>query len=362
MPQGGTGPPIPGVDLKPGGRSGLSPDWFAMQNGLPAAPVATSPGNMSSLSASKEGMTATTENRIAAPASSPGPLLESEHFNGKSIDEVLAEPWCRNCNSAVTGTFCSACGQARISERLSFRKLIGEIPGRFLNLERGLLHTAVSLFRRPGAMARDYVYGQRKKYVNPLGYFVFGATLQLISFWFSGPLLRETMARSVDEAIARGAIRPDDLEKLNSVFKPDFVTGITDTYMVAIAQSYTYAALLFFALPFAVFLRLLQGAAGSRYRLAEHMVFSSYVVAQVLIITAFTTPVVFRFGSTAQAASGPLIYLAYAGYAQSGFYPKSLTHISLTLVALLASMVIFFASIIGIFFVSLVVHALQNGR
>ena len=305
-------------------------------------------------------MSDTNGNLNANNGSSGKRRLGGEHCNGELIDQVIADPSCRNCEAEMVGNFCSACGQKKIRERLSIRKLISEIPGRFLNLERGLLHTVVNLFLRPGAMARDFVYGQRTQYVNPLGYFLFGTTLQLISFWFSGPYLRELITKSFNDAIAQGAIQPDALKSMEKYFKPDVATGLTDIYMVAVAQTYTYAAFIFFALPFAIFLRLLHGIAGSKYRLAEHMVFSTYAVAQLLLITAITNQFTIRMGTLAQALAGPLIYIGYTLYAQSGFYPRGLKHLVLTLLSLLGSMLIFFASILGIFIVSLVVFIVLN--
>jgi hypothetical protein len=65
--------------------------------------------------------------------------------------------------------YCPSCGQPR-SDRLTFRALLGTSLGTLVDLDRGWLHTVISLTVRSGQAAREYVDGRRLRYTNPLKY------------------------------------------------------------------------------------------------------------------------------------------------------------------------------------------------
>jgi hypothetical protein len=86
---------------------------------------------------------------------------------------------CTNCGASRAGEFCAGCGQ-RVVDRLTVRGIVQQIAHDVLNLDRGLLFTALELTRRPGDAIRDYVDGKRVRYTGPVKYFIL--TLAVTTF------------------------------------------------------------------------------------------------------------------------------------------------------------------------------------
>jgi hypothetical protein len=87
----------------------------------------------------------------------------------------IAAPACANCGEAGRGAYCSRCGQHQHDGPLRVRTLVRDFVERSLSLEGGLLRTFVDLAVRPGTMIRDYACGRRRRYTNPMGYFLLSA-------------------------------------------------------------------------------------------------------------------------------------------------------------------------------------------
>ena len=87
---------------------------------------------------------------------------------------------CPACGDSQLGAFCHACGQHYLDGRITIRRLVREFSERFLKLERGLLGTFFGLCRGPGTLARRYVEGCRRPYLNPLSYVFVGAAASLL--------------------------------------------------------------------------------------------------------------------------------------------------------------------------------------
>lgn len=276
-------------------------------------------------------------------------LDSKQPSNGELLDQSVDNGVCQNCDFELDSgsSFCSNCGQKKVTQRISFGRLLKETPQQFFQLDRGLLLTIVRMFRDPGRMARDYVYGQRKRYVSPVTYFLIGASIQLLAVWFSADQMKATIAQSID-----GQELPNE-EKLKEIFGGDVASGFGDVYLSAIAQSYTYAAVIFFALPLAFCLWQSQRMAGSSYRYGEVLVFAFYLVGHLMIVTAFVSPIAIRISRTAASLVGPLFYLGYILYAHGGFFANGIKARLLSLASMFISMLIFFCSIAAIFVFSL---------
>lgn len=134
----------------------------------------------------------------------------------------------------------------------------------------------------------------------------------------------------------------------------DTASAMADIYLTVIVQAYTYLALIAFAFPLALVLWLFHNRC--RYHVAELMVFALYVTAQCLIVTAFTTPVFSRVGSTAQLVSAQGFYFFMAVWAHGGFFPPGIGRRVLTLIAMIVAMGCFFTSIFVSFILSWVIY------
>jgi len=74
-----------------------------------------------------------------------------------------------NCESTVatTARFCPHCSQRTDTARLSLIDMARDLMHAFVNVERGPLMFAWHLLARPGAIAREYVQGRRRRYYGP---------------------------------------------------------------------------------------------------------------------------------------------------------------------------------------------------
>jgi uncharacterized OB-fold protein len=76
---------------------------------------------------------------------------------------------CLNCNAALAPAqrFCSECGQATETRRLSVHDIGHALVHVFTHADHSVFSLVRDLVTRPGKVARDYVDGKRKKYFNP---------------------------------------------------------------------------------------------------------------------------------------------------------------------------------------------------
>jgi hypothetical protein len=109
---------------------------------------------------------------------------------------------CANCAAPVDGAYCSACGQ-----RVHLHRSILHMGEEFLH---GLLHFDAKAWRtlpmlavKPGHLTRDYIAGQRTRYVSPLALFLF--MMFLMFFVVSATL--GVRAAPTDAAMSQQAVR-----------------------------------------------------------------------------------------------------------------------------------------------------------
>jgi len=80
---------------------------------------------------------------------------------------------CLNCDSELTGRFCSNCGQRRLDEfdssiSLSLRHPLRAVRGADARVARSI----VQLFWHPGELTLEYILGRRRKYLKPATLFL----------------------------------------------------------------------------------------------------------------------------------------------------------------------------------------------
>ncbi|MCD8072668.1 MAG: DUF3667 domain-containing protein [Alistipes sp.] len=94
---------------------------------------------------------------------------------------------CKNCGEETSGNYCWNCGQKTSTSRIRFTNTVANFFTALFNVERGALKTLWMLFTRPGFVARDYIEGKRKDYINPFSLMVllagiYGA-LYILMLW-----------------------------------------------------------------------------------------------------------------------------------------------------------------------------------
>jgi uncharacterized protein DUF3667 len=229
---------------------------------------------------------------------------------------TTSPPICPNCGAARLGPYCQNCGQPE-PVRLTIRGFLTHLAGRFFSLDRGVLRTAVALFKSPGHVSLEFVEGRRIWYTNPLAYWLIAATLQLVALWsiqdaYVGYLISQMQASLGDQ--------PEAIELYAKLFKVDDpIPVLAQITADAVRAAYTYLGI-FLAVAFALAMRLFVNTPSSRFNVAEHLVFALYTVAHWSIITAFLLPLTFRISPTLHATIGTTGYLIMSFWGSLEFH------------------------------------------
>lgn len=87
---------------------------------------------------------------------------------------------CENCLMPISATYCSHCGQKKVSQSRHFSALFKEFFEDILNLDDKILRTIKPLLYRPGFLSLEYFADRRMRYVSPLKLYFF---LSIITFF-----------------------------------------------------------------------------------------------------------------------------------------------------------------------------------
>ena len=91
-------------------------------------------------------------------------------------DRHAHEDACLNCGVALTGAYCSACGQ-RWHVHRTIAAFFHDIAHGVFHFEGKIWHTLPLLAWRPGVLTRRYIDGQRARFVSPMALFLFSVFL-----------------------------------------------------------------------------------------------------------------------------------------------------------------------------------------
>lgn len=80
---------------------------------------------------------------------------------------------CLNCGSALTGEFCSNCGQKKINPYHTFWYLVQEFLGNYISFDSKFIKTIRPLVFKPGFLTNEYRLGRRTLYIPPIRLYVF---------------------------------------------------------------------------------------------------------------------------------------------------------------------------------------------
>lgn len=145
---------------------------------------------------------------IAGRAVEPyaGEARDTGHFHERD---------CLNCQTPLTGAYCHACGQKAHLHR-SLGSLVSDFIQGLFNFEGKIWRTLPMLVWRPGEMTRNYIVGQRARYVSPVAIYLFSVFLMFAVLNFNGvlsPDVDSMVSETVAEARSDEQARLDRLEK-----------------------------------------------------------------------------------------------------------------------------------------------------
>jgi Protein of unknown function (DUF3667) len=137
---------------------------------------------------------------------------------------------CLNCNTEITGAYCSACGQENEPARIPVTSLIKDLWGEVMQVDSKFVRTIWALLVKPGLLTAEYIKGKRIPYLSPFRmYFIVSA---LFFFLFARIF---TLPEKVQDSIVRVAQTgqiPSDL--FNGTGKNPFTGWNTDVLGVKI--------------------------------------------------------------------------------------------------------------------------------
>jgi hypothetical protein len=98
-----------------------------------------------------------------------------EVVDSRTETPILAPPMdarapvrCLNCGTAMSGRFCSECGQGTTDPDPTLREYLREVAAEFLLWDGKLFTTFRLLLARPGELTREFLAGRRVRFISPL--------------------------------------------------------------------------------------------------------------------------------------------------------------------------------------------------
>ena len=93
-----------------------------------------------------------------------------------AVDGDAPATTCRNCAATLTGDHCHGCGQPAHVHR-SVAAIGHDLMHGVLHLDGKLANTLPLLLLKPGQLTRRYIAGERRRFVSPMGLFLFSVTI-----------------------------------------------------------------------------------------------------------------------------------------------------------------------------------------
>lgn len=228
---------------------------------------------------------------------------------GDAYGPPAAVELCRNCSTSLGGAYCGGCGQRHVAGRLTVRGMLDEVAQQLLVVDRGLWFTAAELTRDPGRVIRQYLDGQRRRYLGPITYLSIVTAVQLLVI----PLV----FGSID-----GGMIQEQARQTTSGPHPMFTPAQGAAYarfFQATMEQMLWAALAM-VVPFAYTLRRTFRATGINF--AESAVFGVYTFAHAAALYLPLIPLVrlAGAGNTARILVSSLLYAGVIMRAGAGLF------------------------------------------
>lgn len=131
-------------------------------------------------------------------------------------------PECANCGTALTGPFCSNCGQRASDYHRPIWWIFGEFLDSVFGYDSRTFRTLWLLFAEPGEFTRRYVAGQRASMLPPFRLFVIASVVFFLTLQLTGI----AMVAFKMETISLDKLPPEAVEALK---KNDKANGLTIT-------------------------------------------------------------------------------------------------------------------------------------
>lgn len=220
---------------------------------------------------------------------------------------------CTNCGAALTGKFCSTCGQKKFSPHdLTISKFILNFFEDFFKFDSNVFRTIRCLLFRPGFLSNEYVQGRIASYVKPLKLFVFTCVIVL----FLGPLIAKHDYSFALDDLDFMQEKIEEVSVKKNISKDIFIEKFNSTYISKMPFFYLIAIIAFTLLLGLIFIR-------QKRVFAEHLVFSLHFYTTCLIFYLIES-LVSKFTDASFLIVALIIPFIYLIMAIRNFYTKKL--------------------------------------
>jgi hypothetical protein len=94
---------------------------------------------------------------------------------------------CRNCRVALTGPYCSQCGERDIDYHQSIGTVFRDFLDSFLAFDSKVIQTLWLLLSRPGELTLRFLQGQQIRFLNPIRFYVSVSLVFFLVLHFAQP-------------------------------------------------------------------------------------------------------------------------------------------------------------------------------
>lgn len=142
---------------------------------------------------------------------------------------------CLNCSTSLDKSerYCHFCGQLNSTKKLTIKDFLEEFLSNFYAYDSRLRNSIVSIFTKPGVLAREFNEGKRQKYANPFRLFLSVSIALFITFSFDSSV-QNNLTDDTSDKIEKNQIIEEKkhdsfvLDTLKS--ENDSLKNIVDTY------------------------------------------------------------------------------------------------------------------------------------
>lgn len=201
------------------------------------------------------------------------------------------------CNHDSFGRYCSKCGHERLPPRLTFKSLIEEFIASWL--QKGFRQTVFGLFIAPGQQLRRYIKADRTLLVKPVSYLIL---IVAFNYWIL------SLTKGGAESLTAVGLASESTSGSDPVMTEALVWLMQHNFEFSLFQAFMLAGLLRF-----VFYRK------RHLSMAELTIFSTYVLAQSLLLKGLLNVVLIPTNTAAPGWVVMLMGIVYNTWAIASF-------------------------------------------
>ncbi len=212
---------------------------------------------------------------------------------------------CINCGQETDTPYCPNCGQHQTVKPISLKEIILEFTSKWIGWDNKFMRTIKDLTIRPGVVSREFIKGNRVKYIGPLGYLFLVSTIMILSFQ-----ILDIDVQAYMEDTSKGIVpeQGTDISEKQAQFTSDLMKLMSDYFRFVSAGLIPFVALVAF-----MFYRK------KGYNYLEHLVNMLFLGGHAYWLTVLHI-IFYKFSSVNISSINLIINLGYLCFGFISFY------------------------------------------